>query len=155
MNVIRRSVVIALTVTIIGLLGFLVQEEFVLRKVKNDLVEISKAKYGLFNVDEWKSIITNIVHKRIEEFQLTDDNKELLREKISLYLHEAIDNYEEDFEENESRFLRRAFVGLTDGFERLRKSIPEITESIILNLEEPDTRDRLQAFSLDLIDQYA
>jgi hypothetical protein len=40
------------------------------RPLKEDLIELSKVKYGLFNVDEWKAILSGIISKKIEEFDL-------------------------------------------------------------------------------------
>ena len=38
------------------------------QKIKEDLIELSKIKYGLFSVDEWKKILSDIITKKIEEF---------------------------------------------------------------------------------------
>ncbi len=158
MRILQTSIVLAFVLTISVSLFWITTVEFQIRELKSDFVEVSKAKYGMFNVDRWKVIVTEIVQSKIEEFQLTEENKEVLRDKISVFLHEAINNYEEDFYEAESQkfFSGKAlFAGITNGFGRLRKDIPRMTESIIYQMEEPETRERLKLFSEEMINQYA
>ena len=38
------------------------------RNMKEDLIELSKIKYGLFSVDEWKQILASIITKKVGEF---------------------------------------------------------------------------------------
>ena len=42
------------------------------RALKEDLVEISNIKYGLFSTDQWKDITTAIVTKKVNELTFTD-----------------------------------------------------------------------------------
>ena len=53
------------------------------RDLKEDLVELSKVKYGIFSVDEWKRILEEIISKKIEEFNFEELPKEEIRAKVS------------------------------------------------------------------------
>ena len=62
--------------------------------LKNDLIELSDIKYGLFNIDEWKVILADVITKKVEEFDLSDTNREEMRYRISTFLETAINDFE-------------------------------------------------------------
>ena len=47
--------------------------------MKEDLIELSKVKYGLFNVDEWKKVLARIITKKLRS--LTSRGKQCGNEK--------------------------------------------------------------------------
>ena len=74
-------------------------------RIKNDLIELSNIKYGLFNVDEWKKIIAGIISKKVNEFDLEASNKEEMRAKISNFLRVAINDFEKRYYDKKSKSL--------------------------------------------------
>ncbi len=100
-----------LTITILLLAGIMYlsiivyQTETEKRKIKEDLMELSKIKYGLFSVDEWKKILATIITKKIEEFNLDGADRLEMKRKISKILHVAINDLKEAFHEENSQKL--------------------------------------------------
>jgi len=71
---IRPILIVLLIIGTICLSLLIYQSKRKKREIKEDLIELSNIKYGLFNVDEWKNIATTIITKKIEEFELKGDN---------------------------------------------------------------------------------
>ncbi len=161
MNSIRPSLLFFLCgITLI--LGFFVfQNELEKRKIKEDVIELSKVKYGIFNVDEWKKILSEIISKKVDEFDMSDANRDEMKEKISNFLYTLIDDFEDDFlveNERKSWFgisYKNAVAGITGLFPRMKEKIPEFTEKIIDFLNEPENRERIKNYLIKKLDQYS
>lgn len=69
------------------------------RVLETELIELSKVKYGLFNVDVWTEELTRIIIVRVNEFQMSESREDELRVKIEEFLEIAIAELEEGFEE--------------------------------------------------------
>src|SRR5690554_8059593 len=67
------------------------------RLIKEDLIEISDIKYGLFNVDEWRDIVSEIIAKKIDELEVQGKDKVKLEKKIADFLHNVIHDFEKDY----------------------------------------------------------
>ena len=61
---------------------------------RNDLAEVNSIQYGLLNVDEWKVHLSNILSKKVEEFELTDENQEKLKPQVENILYALLDEVE-------------------------------------------------------------
>lgn len=151
-----------LTILLIGV-GFLsfsiYQIETEKRNLKTDLIELSNVKYGLFNVDEWKSELANIISKKIREFNFNDTNKEKIRKEISGYLTEAVDKLEENYYDRRqntiSGFLQSTVASVTGVFGEIRKNIPEFTDQIIAYLDKPQNRESIRKYIIKKLNEYA
>lgn len=66
----NRPLLIVILLISLCCLSYLIYQTDQKREVKQDQIELSNIKYGLFNVDEWKKILTNLLTKKIEEFEL-------------------------------------------------------------------------------------
>lgn len=155
----RTIAIICLFLTSL-VLGFLLHEvESKKRILKEDLIELSKSKYGVFNVDEWKRIITDIVSDKIDEFQFTDANKKELEKKLSQFLYQAIDAVEAGVKANRfssiKGFFQSAVSWGADLFDNMRNEVPNLSKAILEDLERPETRNSLKKYVSDLIDDYA
>lgn len=129
------------------------------RELKEDLVELSNIKYGLFNVDEWKIILSDLLTKKIEEFEIDQENRVQMKEKISNFLHKVIDDLENRFhEENSSSitgFFKNTIASLTGTFNKIKKDIPIFTEDIINFLDDPENKKDLRNFLIVKLNEYA
>lgn len=134
-----------------SILAFYVyQSEQERRVIKEELIELSKIKYGLFSADEWKVIITDIVAKKLEEFELEPKSKEELRKRISAMLHKVVDGFEARYEEKKSKNLltkiEGGIVSLFKAFEKIREDIPEFTDQILVFMEDPRNKAVVEGF---------
>ncbi|MDZ4747101.1 MAG: paraquat-inducible protein A [Saprospiraceae bacterium] len=128
------------------------------RVTKEDLVELSKIKYGLFSVDEWKRILSQIISKKVEELNFTADQKVEMKAKVSAFLTKTITEMEERFYEEKSKSIEGLFkigvAGLTGMFDTMKKDVPIFTEQILDFLNHPGNRDKVKGYIMDKLSAY-
>lgn len=129
------------------------------RAIKEDLIELSNIKYGLFNVDEWKAILSEILTKKIKEFELDQPNREELKKKISEFLNNTLTKFEGRFyEENSSTisgFFKNSVAAITGTFDKMKKDIPIFTNDIVNFIDDPTNRQELRNFLIKKLNDYA
>lgn len=129
------------------------------RKIKEDLIELSKIKYGLFSVDEWKRILSEIITKKIEDFNLEGANREKMRDEISTFLYKQINEFEERYYEEKGQtffgFLQSGVAAVTGTFGELKKNIPTFTEEILNFMNKPKNREAIREFIVKKLNDYA
>ena len=120
------------------------------RMMKEDLIELSKIKYGLFSVDEWKRILASIISKKVEEFNFEGANRDNMRKEISAFLYKQIDQFEQRFREQNSGtltgFFKTSILSFAGGFNDIRRDVPKITEDIIDFMNDPKNRRAVREF---------
>jgi len=130
------------------------------RRVKEDLIELSKIKYGLFNVDEWKRILSDIITKKIEAFNLEGRNKEKMRKELEVFLLKIISDLEERYYEEKSQsffgiLIQNPITSITGVFGKIKRDIPVFTEQILNFLNDPKNRNAIRAYILSKLNDYA
>jgi len=137
----------------------LFQFDFQRRVLKEDFVELSMAKYGIFNVDEWKSIIARIISNKVDEFNIEGGNRDVMRMKIQGFLYKVLDDSEDNFKDDKSGslfgLLQKSVASVTDIFGHLKSEVPKITEDILTFLDDPTNRDQIKIYLRKLLDKYA
>lgn len=158
MSVLRKVYLLLLLVGTALLSLEIYEREGERREMKTDLIELSRVKYGLFNIDEWKAIASGVISKKIEEFELNDENREMMREKISTLLRELIGTEEDRFfKDNEGSlggWFRKSVASITGLFGHLRGNVPEITEKVLDFLDDPENRENLRKFIIEQLEAY-
>lgn len=159
-----RFIRVSILVLLLGALSYfsihLFQSESEKRVLKEDLIELSKVKYGMFNVEAWKQVITGILAKKIAEYSIDGSGDEgLLREKIDAFLAEAIDRYEKRFKEANNKrslgFLLNVGSDVFEVFELLKKDIPIFREHVLSLIERPENQADLHEFMVKQLNTYA
>lgn len=121
------------------------------RKLKEDLVELSKVKYGIFNVDEWKRIIETIITNKINEFNFDELPEAEIRKKINTLLYKVTGDVKTSFK-SEKGFIPKAVANITGIFEKLEDDVPKITETIMDFMRQPENRESIRLFALNKLD---
>jgi len=117
-------------------------------ELRYDYAELHKIKYGLFNLDLWKSKLFNVLGELVDDFEITSRDLEAIRTQIELYLE---DLYKEYFEsgkiidalvearqgDDSENKLGKLFVGL------FRKNIEEEIKKIDFKAQIPVIADNL------------
>lgn len=126
--------------------------------VKEDLVELSKIKYGLFSVDEWKQILSQIISKKIEELNFSPAQRKEIKSKVSAFLTKTITEMEDRFYEKESQslggWLKIGVAGLTGMFDAMKRDVPIFTDQILEFLNDPGNRDKVKDYITDKLSAY-
>jgi hypothetical protein len=127
--------------------------------MKEDLIELSKVKYGLFSVDEWKKILATIITKKVEEMNFTGNNRAEMKKKISAFLYKVIDDFEARYNAEKSKSLRgileSAVTSMFGAFNTIRKDVPKFTEQILDFLNDRQNRKALRGYIIEKLNEYA
>jgi len=134
------------------------QGENRLNTFKADAIEVANVKYGLFNVDEWKSIIADIITEKINDFDIDADNRQNIESRISTLLTTVIDQFEESYYQKNassiSGFFQGSIASLTGVFSRMKEDIPMFSEEIVNFINEEGNRDSIREYILLKLDEY-
>ena len=126
--------------------------------LKIDLAEINHIRYGLLNVSEWSDQIADVMTAKINEFEITPDNRDQFQKSIENVLYELIDDVEDIMEERTSgafKGVKRWVAGFAIDVEQLRDSVPSFASTVIDELNSPETRAELKMFVLGKLDQFS
>lgn len=153
--------IIALLVLITSLvLGIIIyRAESQKRAMKEDLIELLKVKYGLFNVDEWRRILSDLIRKKVEELNVQGGSREEMRADIAAFLNRSVDSFEKAFYDQRAGSVQGSMEAMIakqlNVFGQIRNYIPTLTEQVLDFLNNPANRDKLKAFIIQKIDEYA
>jgi hypothetical protein len=127
--------------------------------LKEDVIELSNVRYGLFSVDEWKKILATIISKKVEELNFTGENRAQMRKKISGFLYKVIDEYEQRYYQENSRsfsgLLKNFATQSLGAFKDIRKNVPYFTEEIMNFLNNPQNKKAIRAYIIGKLNEYA
>ncbi|MEM9328817.1 MAG: paraquat-inducible protein A [Bacteroidota bacterium] len=157
MDKIKTGVLAMGLVAVIVLSIMVFRAESVRRALKSDFVELSKVKYGIFSVDEWKNVLAGVVTKKIEEFNMDDTNRDDMREKVQEFLTTTIDKMAAvESEKNKNAGFAGIFssMGITICLREIRNRIPEITEDVLDFLSDPSNRQDIKSYIVRKLDEY-
>ncbi|MEO5905423.1 MAG: hypothetical protein ABIQ11_01765, partial [Saprospiraceae bacterium] len=148
-----RFIFIALILAGVAFLSAMVfKGEVEKRALKEDVIELSKVKYGLFSVDQWKSILENVMSKKIEEFNFEELPEEEIRVKVSDMLYKMTGNLESSFKE-EKGILPKAVANVTGIFDKIEEEVPAFTNIIMEFVKDPQNRELARGFAMKKLNE--
>ena len=125
--------------------------------MKIDLSEINHIRYGLLNVDEWAEQVASILTEKINEFEVTPENRAQLETRVSNVLYTLIDEVEELMVERTSgQFsgIKQWIAGFALDIEQLRDSVPTFARTVVDELNKPETKSLLQGYLNDKLEDF-
>ena len=155
----RSIIALLVLVTSIVLGTITYRTESQRRVMKEDLIELLKVKYGMFNVDEWRRILSDLIRKKVEELNVQGGNREEMRTDIRNFLERAVGDFERAFYDEKSTTVAGTMQAMIakqlDVFGQIRNYIPTLTEQVLDFMSNPANRDKLKAFIIQKLDEYA
>lgn len=127
------------------------------QELKIDLADINHIRYGLLNVDEWADKIAMITSKKIEEFEVTPENRVQLQKSIEQVLYAIVNELEELMEERTSggfSGVKKWVASFALDVKQLRDSVPAFASIVIDELNDPENRNELKQFILSKLDDF-
>lgn len=129
------------------------------RAIDADRVVLNHISYGLFNIDEWKGIVADVVTKKIEGFEVTPSNRAEVHRKAEEVLHAVINEIEYLMRERNRNTLsgvfKQFFTDLLFSFDDLRADVPRFATIIVNRLDEPETKAALKEWIIAKINTFA
>jgi hypothetical protein len=136
-----------------------------LQRTQTDLAELQDVRYGLLDAERWVEQLARIIGERIDNFEVTDANRPLIKGNIELVLDRLfleIERYTRRRNAAGDNWLERAQGALRQGvqdylldFNALRARVPAYADAVIDELNEPVTRDEIKAQLLAALERAA
>ncbi len=135
------------------------QQEKQNQTLQDHKVELLDIKYGLFNVDEWKFVFSDLIAKKMNDFNIANTDEEVMKKEINAFLVKAVDGFEKRYnEENKgsgfSSLLKRSISSFAGIFDQVRKDIPVFTDEIYKFLTDGGSQEMLQKYIEGELDKY-
>ncbi len=127
------------------------------QELKVDLSDMNHIRYGLLNVDEWAGQIADIMAVKIEEFEITPENRDNLQKTLEQVMYKLVDEFEELMEERTSggfSGVKKWIAGFAVDVDQLRDSVPAFAGIVIDELNDPENKAELQAFVLVKLNEF-
>ncbi len=149
-------------VVLLGITAFfsykIYQQEKLNQALTDDLIELSDIKYGLFNVDEWKSVFADVLATKMKDFNIENTDEAALKKEISAFLEKAIDGFEKRYTESSgggiSGFFKKSISSMTGIFDKVKKDIPLFTDQIYDFLTGDNSQVMLKQYLEKQLDTY-
>lgn len=151
-----------LLAVIIGVAGQLIVTLRAQQQLSTDLAELNKAKYGLLNADAWVEQVAGIVEKRINDFEVTPQNraavKKILQRSLRTLITEADRYLRRQNQTLEGSWWKRTkgklkqrvqdrFVDIED----IKRGVPEYADKILAALSKPQAQREIRAFMQQML----
>lgn len=154
-----RSLIALLVLVASVILGTIIyRSETSKRAMKEDLIELRKVKYGMFNVDEWRKILSDLIRKKVDELNVQGGSREEMRADISSFLYRAVGEFERTFYQQRASSVQGTFESMIakqlDVFGQIRNYIPTLTEQVLDFMNNPANREKLKTFIIQKLDEY-
>ncbi len=155
-----RLIFVSALLVATALLAFIIyNNEHERQQIKEDLIELSRIKYGLFNVDEWKRLLAGIITRKIGEINFEGENRAELHTKIEALLREAIRQLRSDYEKSQPQnmlgFLQSTVLSFTGIFDQIENRVPWFTDQVIDFMNNPENRERIRGYIIMKLNEYA
>lgn len=119
------------------------------QQLRYEQAELNSIKYGLFDVDQWKDQIAEIIVKKIDEYEITSENKEYIKGHIEAGFYRLFHELELYIEKGKesSDFLKWAtfnIVGTVSDIINLKSQVPHWADEVMKLIENPNTQHQLK-----------
>lgn len=125
-----------------------------------DAMELRHVKYGLFNVDEWKRVVADIIAKKIDEVEITPEARPAMKRQVEDILHRVLDEVELVLNtENQRRglfgWVRGAAFDLFDVMADVRVGIPRYADMLLDHMSDPKNKAALKEYLIARFNELA
>lgn len=159
MQVFRNTLLASCLLMMLAACWYLTRLEHEKRRLKQDRIELEHIKYGLFNVDEWKKVLAEVITKKVRELEVTNANRAAMCKKVEELLYKVLDGLERDIRQKGSQsiagLLQRMISDLVGVTDRMRRQVPNYADQVIDYLNDPKNREELKDYLIDRINEMA
>ncbi len=120
--------------------------------IKKDYSEVNSIKYGLLSMDSWRDNILDIVNTQIQDFNLSDPQRDSLTIELNKVLNSLVTQAMAMVNEKQTSFggkLKKFAINTFVNVDKVRGRIPEFTKTIINEIEKPGSKERLRFIAQD------
>ncbi len=129
-----------------------------------DRAELRHVKYGMLNADKWVQQVGEIVEKKVRELELRGEARESMKQALEEILETLITETDRYLREQHTSGnwwdrttgkLKEGVRGAVMDIDTIKAGIPEYTEQILVELENPETREEIGDFLTAIVGDLA
>ena len=143
----------------------LILELRALQQVQLQRAELQDVKYGLLDAEVWVEQVSAILAERIEQFELTEQNRPQIKRHLEVVLDRMLAEIEQILRRRNAEgdnwidrvqgSLRQSVQDWLVDFDQLRARVPVYADALLEELDRPETRREIQHQLLQAIEQAA
>lgn len=127
------------------------------RELRADAMELGSITYGLFDPSEWKTIIGQILEKKVNEFEITDENRTQIRGRLMDVMNGLLTEAEQVMEKrNKDKgfkgMMRNVLMDVLVDVDDIRSGIPRYADMMIEYVNDPRNKQEMQCFVVEQLD---
>lgn len=128
------------------------------QKLRTDQAEIMHITYGMFDPSQWKVMIMAIMELKIEEFELSGENKAQVRKRVIDLMNGLLTKVEDVVKESNKEkgiggAVKQGLFNFLVDIDALREGIPEYADMIVGYVNDPKNKDDMKEFALTKLDE--
>lgn len=125
-------------------------------RIKEDYSVANNITFGIFSVDQWREKIAKIVDGKVNDFDMTAEQKKELRIKVEKQLDGLVDKTVAEFNKPQKglggKLKKLAFNAFVDTDE-LHAQVPAFASTIVNRLNSPASQKRIKNIVTSKVDQ--
>lgn len=127
--------------------------------MRQDLSTLQDVRYGLFNVDQWKAVVSDIISSKIDDFNIEEGNRAEMEAQVQTLLRTLVKELEQNYHEDRSDSIIGLFESAASSvlgiFQQMERNIPEMASHIVGFLDDQENKEKIRAYLLTTVDRYA
>ncbi len=128
------------------------------RVLRADAMEVSHIAYGLFDPSQWKIIISDILEKKITDFQLDGDNREQVEKRVKDLMNGLLNEVEAVMDKANKKkgfsgLVKNVLMDVLVDVKDIRAGIPRYSDMILDYLNDPANKEEMKCFVIERLDE--
>jgi hypothetical protein len=124
-------------------------------EIKETYGKLNSFTYGLLSADTWKDIMRNIVTDRVQEFQFTPEQQEVLQEETAKVLDHLLADAEKITKKPNNSLGKIKSYFAKSYIKTARQNVDKFAGTINQQLRDPVTMKKLKKMALEQFDAFA
>ncbi len=122
------------------------------RQYRYELSELNSVRHGLFDVEQWKENIADIIVKKINEYEITADNREYIKGYIETGFYKLLDELSLFLGQEQTKgnwfeqIIKTVTYNIVFDKDSFKSQVPLWAEEIMTLIENPKNQSQLKSY---------
>lgn len=125
---------------------------------KIEYAELNHIRYGLLNIDVWKTQISAIVADEIDKLEFTKTNEQDLKKNVEAQLNVLIDQINERIKKTNTKTvsgrIKQTFIDIFVSIEDIKKGTPQYAEAMLKEIKRPRAQGQMKDLLKEKLAEY-
>lgn len=125
-------------------------------EIKSDYSVANNITFGILSVDQWREKMAAVVERKVNEFNMTTQQKKELQKKVEKQLNSLLGKAVNEFNKPQKsiggKLKKLAFNAMVDQ-EEIQAEVPAFAATIVARINKPASKKRLKNIISSKVDQ--